>query len=55
MMLRHSFDLEEDAARIENGVRAVLREGYRTADIFQPGTRLVGTEEMGGAVAAAVR
>lgn len=55
MMLRHSFDLEDDAARIENGVRTVLRQGYRTADIFQPGARLVGTEEMGGAVAAAVR
>jgi len=55
MMLRHSFDLEDDAARIESGVRAVLRQGYRTADIFQPGTRLVGTDEMGDAVAAAVR
>jgi 3-isopropylmalate dehydrogenase len=54
MMLRHSFDLEDDASRIENGVRVVLREGYRTADIFQPGTRLVGTEEMGNTVAATV-
>ena len=55
MMLRHSFDLEDDAGRIENAVRSVLRQGYRTADIFQPGKRLVGTEEMGDAVAAAAR
>lgn len=54
MMLRYSFDLEEHALRIERAVRDVLREGCRTADIVEPGTRLVGTEEMGQAVAAAV-
>lgn len=54
MMLRYSFDLEEPAVRVEQGVREVLRQGYRTADIFEPGTRRVGTEEMGEAVAAAV-
>jgi 3-isopropylmalate dehydrogenase len=54
MMLRYSFDLEEHALRIERAVRDVLRQGCRTADIAEPGTRLVGTEEMGQAVAAAV-
>jgi len=54
MMLRYSFDLEEHALRIEWAVRDVLRNGLRTADIVEPGTRLVGTEEMGQAVAAAV-
>jgi len=34
MMLRLSFDLEEEAACIENAVAKVLNEGYRTADIL---------------------
>jgi 3-isopropylmalate dehydrogenase len=54
MMLRLSFDHWEAAQRVENAVGAVLREGYRTADIDEPGARRVGTEEMGSAVAAAV-
>ena len=52
MLLRHSFGREAEAARIE---RAVLAEGYRTADILQPGTKRLGTVEMGEAVAAALR
>jgi 3-isopropylmalate dehydrogenase len=55
MMLRYSFDLESHAARIEQAVRAVLRDGYRTGDIFQPGCKKVGTREMGDAVAEAIR
>jgi 3-isopropylmalate dehydrogenase len=55
MMLRHSFELEAEAAKIELAVRAVLREGYRTPDIFEPGTQRVGTEEMGERVARAIR
>ena len=54
MMLRYSFDLEDHALRIEQAVREVLRKGYRTADILEPGTRRVGTEEMGEAVAEAI-
>ncbi|MGE3832250.1 MAG: 3-isopropylmalate dehydrogenase [Parvibaculaceae bacterium] len=54
MMLRHSFGLERHAARIEKSVRAVLREGYRTADIHQPGHRKIGTREMGDAVVEAI-
>jgi 3-isopropylmalate dehydrogenase len=55
MMLRHSFDLEGPAARVEQAVRAVLREGYRTPDILEPGTLRVGTEEMGERVARTIR
>jgi len=55
MLLRHSFGRHEDAARIERAVRSVLAAGYRTADIFQPGQRQVGTAAMGGAVLAALR
>jgi 3-isopropylmalate dehydrogenase len=54
MMLRHSFGREDLAARIERAVRSALRKGYRTADIFQPGDRRAGTEEMGDAVVAAL-
>jgi 3-isopropylmalate dehydrogenase len=55
MLLRHSFAREQDAARIERAVRAVLASGKRTADIFQPGCEKVGTDAMGGAVLAALR
>jgi 3-isopropylmalate dehydrogenase len=54
MMLRYSFGEEEAAARIEAAVRAVLAQGYRTADIEEPGTRRVGTRQMGDAVLAAL-
>ncbi len=54
MMLRYSFDLDRVAARVEGAVKKVLAQGYRTADIFQQGTRKVGTREMGDAVVAAL-
>ncbi len=50
MMLRHSLKLEQEAQSVENAVQAVLEQGYRTADIFSEGTKLVGTEEMGSLV-----
>ena len=37
MMLRWSFDLEEEALCIENAVSSVLQAGYRTADIAAGG------------------
>ncbi len=54
MMLRLSFDQEAAARRVEDAVGSVLRRGYRTADIDQPGARRVGTEAMGDAVVAAL-
>jgi len=54
MMLRFTFGEEAAARRIENAVRKVLAAGYRTADIFEPGTRKVGTREMGAAVISAL-
>lgn len=55
MMLRHSLNLPDQARRIEDAVRHVLADGLRTADIWEPGTRKIGTEAMGDAVAAALR
>jgi 3-isopropylmalate dehydrogenase len=54
MMLRLSFDMPEPAGRIRRAVGKVLADGYRTADIHQPGTKQVGTREMGEAVLAAL-
>ena len=54
MMLRYSLNRDALADRIEGAVRKVLAQGYRTGDIYQPGTRKVGTVEMGDAVVAAL-
>ncbi len=54
LMLRYSLDQPAAAARVENAVKQVLRDGLRTADIHTPGTRTVGSAEMGAAVAAAL-
>ena len=54
MMLRYSLERPEAAARIEQAVRKVLKEGLRTADIYTAGTRRVGTAEMGAAVLEAL-
>ncbi len=55
MMLRYSLNEPAQAARIEQAVTAVLDSGLRTADIQSAGSRVVGTREMGAAVAAALR
>ena len=54
MMLRYSLDRVAAADRVEAAVKKVLATGLRTPDIFQPGTRKVGTREMGEAVIAAL-
>jgi 3-isopropylmalate dehydrogenase len=51
MMLRHSFNLPEEAAAVENAVKATLEDGYRTPDIFTEGMKPVGTAEAGRLVA----
>ncbi len=47
MMLRYSFDLNEEADAIENSIKKVLKLGYRTIDIMSEGKQLVGTKKMG--------
>ena len=54
MMLRHSLDEPEAAARIEAAVGRVLDQGLRTPDIAAGGQPTVGTAEMGDAVVAAL-
>jgi len=50
MMLRYTFNQEVPAQRIENAVKKVLTQDYRTADIYESGMKQVGTVEMGDAV-----
>ena len=52
MALRYSFDLATEADRLDHAIANVLTDGYRTADIMQPGMRCVGTAEMGSAILA---
>ncbi|SKB47499.1 3-isopropylmalate dehydrogenase [Lachnospiraceae bacterium] len=54
MMLRFSFGLQKEADAVEEAVRKVLKEGYRTGDIYAEGTTKVGTAEMGDLIAARV-
>ncbi|MEM5398554.1 MULTISPECIES: 3-isopropylmalate dehydrogenase [Paraburkholderia] len=54
MMLRYSLGRPEQADRIENAVKKVLEQGYRTADIITPDCKQVGTVAMGDAVIAAL-
>ena len=51
MMLRFSFNLTKEADDVERAVENVLNKGYRTADINQPGMKLVGCKEIGEAIA----
>ncbi|MFH1067255.1 MAG: 3-isopropylmalate dehydrogenase [bacterium] len=51
LMLEYSFRQTEVARAIRAAVQTVLREGYRTGDIFTGEGRKVGTEEMGRAIA----
>lgn len=47
LLLRYTMTLPQEAELVEKAVAEVLKEGYRTQDIYQDGKKLVGTEEMG--------
>jgi len=47
MMLHYSLKLPREARLIEKAIEQTLKEGYRTKDIYRPGDKMVGTEEMG--------
>ncbi|MCR5487677.1 MAG: 3-isopropylmalate dehydrogenase [Lachnospiraceae bacterium] len=51
MMLRFTFDRDAEADGIEEAIRKVLKEGYRTGDIMSEGCTKVGTEKMGDLIA----
>ncbi|MCM1111904.1 MAG: 3-isopropylmalate dehydrogenase [Muribaculum sp.] len=55
MMLRYSFDLDAEADAIENAVKQVLRDGYRTGDILSAGCTRVGCARMGDLLAERIK
>jgi 3-isopropylmalate dehydrogenase len=54
MMLRYSLKNPILADKIDVAVSHVLDQGLRTQDIYTPGSRTVGTKDMGDAVIAAL-
>ena len=54
MMLKYSFDMDEEAAAIEAAVHKVLDAGKRTGDSMAECCSLVSCSEMGSAIAAAL-
>ena len=50
MLLRYSFDMEEDARLIERACEAVLASGLRTPDVMAPGATKASTQQVGAAV-----
>jgi 3-isopropylmalate dehydrogenase len=55
MLLRHSFQLEREAACIENAVSAVLNQGSRTTDLIRAGQTPASTSAMGRNVVETVK
>lgn len=51
MMLRFSLNYDKAADDIEDAVRKVLAEGYRTPDIYSEGKNKVSTSQMGDLIA----
>jgi 3-isopropylmalate dehydrogenase len=47
MMLRHSFQLDQEAASIEAAVEQALSAGHRTPDLVRPDEQSISTTEMG--------
>ena len=52
MMLRYSFDLDDEATLVETAIETVLAGGLRTGDIMQKGKARVSTHVMGEAIIA---
>ncbi|ENN84277.1 3-isopropylmalate dehydrogenase [Rhizobium freirei PRF 81] len=52
MCLRYSFGMVSEADALEKAIANVLDSGIRTGDIMSPGSRQVGTAEMGDAILA---
>jgi 3-isopropylmalate dehydrogenase len=50
LLLRYTMAMPQEADLVEKAVAGVLKDGYRTQDIFQEGKKLIGTAEMGDQV-----
>ncbi len=54
MMLKYSFGLLKEADAIDEAVKSVLSQGYRTGDIVTEGMKLIGTKEAGDLIIEAL-
>ncbi len=54
MMLEHSFGYAQAAKWVDEAVLQTLNDGYRTYDIAEPGSNVVGTSEIGDQIALRV-
>jgi 3-isopropylmalate dehydrogenase len=54
MLLRESFGMDQAAVLIEDSLAAVWRQGWRTADLAEPGCKILGTQAMTERVAQQV-
>ena len=54
MMLRENFGLVTESLLIEQAINQVWAQGYRTADIIEPGCTIIGTQEMAERIADTV-
>ena len=52
MCLRYSFNMVEEADRLEKAIASVLDDGLRTKDLMSEGMTEVGTTAMGDAIVA---
>ena len=51
MLLRESFGLDHVATLVEMSLAEVWRQGFRTADLAEPGCKILGTDAMTDRVA----
>lgn len=47
MMFKYSFDMDKEAEDIEKAVENVLKDGYRTVDLYKEGLKKLTCKEMG--------
>ena len=50
MMMRYSFNQEEEAKNIESAIEEILIEGYGTKDLVKSGSKSLSTVELTDAI-----
>jgi len=55
MMLRYSFDYQKEADLIDNAIKDVLNQGYRTKDIAKEGEQTLSTTEIGDKILESIK
>ena len=55
MMLKFSFDLNKESEAIEAAVKQVLKDGFRTGDIYSDGCTKVGCTKMGDLICERIK